>query len=78
MSTPSPSERATLALQNIMWGVTQPFAGAIADRYGAEILRESPHDPLPAARRRKLTLHFARMHVPFMLLMMIRLQLMQP
>lgn len=25
----------TLALQNIMWGVTQPFAGAIADRYGA-------------------------------------------
>ncbi len=32
----------------------------VADRYGAEILRESPHDPLPAARRRKLTLHFAR------------------
>ena len=32
----------------------------IADRYGAEILRESPHDPLPAARRKKLTLHFAR------------------
>lgn len=25
----------TLALQNIMWGVTQPIAGAIADRYGA-------------------------------------------
>jgi predicted MFS family arabinose efflux permease len=23
------------ALQNVVWGVTQPFAGAIADRYGA-------------------------------------------
>ena len=32
----------------------------VADRYGAEILRDAPHDPLPAARRRKLTLHFAR------------------
>jgi len=32
----------------------------VADRYGAEILRDAPHDPLPAARRKKLTLHFAR------------------
>ena len=24
-----------LALQNLLWGVGQPFAGAIADRYGA-------------------------------------------
>lgn len=24
-----------IALQNLMWGVTQPFAGAIADRYGS-------------------------------------------
>ncbi|NIJ42129.1 hypothetical protein FHS78_002422 [Parvibaculum indicum] len=32
----------------------------VADRYGAEILRDSPHDPLSAARRKKLTLHFAR------------------
>jgi MFS family permease len=23
-----------LALQNLMWGIGQPFAGAIADRYG--------------------------------------------
>jgi hypothetical protein len=32
----------------------------VADRYGAEILREGPVTPLPAARRRKLTLHAAR------------------
>ena len=25
----------TIALQNIVWGVSQPFVGAIADRYGA-------------------------------------------
>ena len=25
----------SLALQNLVWGVTQPFAGAFADRYGA-------------------------------------------
>ncbi len=25
----------TLAVQNLMWGITQPIAGAIADRYGA-------------------------------------------
>jgi len=31
-----------------------------ADRYGAEILREGPVTPLPAARRKKLTLHAAR------------------
>src|SRR3984957_13481429 len=24
-----------LAMQNLLWGVAQPFAGAIADRYGA-------------------------------------------
>ena len=24
----------SLALQNLIWGATQPFAGAIADRYG--------------------------------------------
>ena len=24
-----------IALQNLMWGLGQPFAGAIADRYGA-------------------------------------------
>ncbi len=24
-----------IAIQNIMWGISQPFAGAIADRYGA-------------------------------------------
>ena len=32
----------------------------IADRFGAEILREGPHTPLPPARRKKLTLHAAR------------------
>ncbi|MEX1154605.1 MmcB family DNA repair protein [Parvibaculum sp.] len=32
----------------------------VADRYGAEILREGPVTPLPAARRKKLTLHAAR------------------
>src|SRR4029450_13681410 len=25
----------SIALQNIVWGVSQPFVGAIADRYGA-------------------------------------------
>lgn len=24
-----------IALQNLVWGLAQPFAGAIADRYGA-------------------------------------------
>lgn len=32
----------------------------VADRYGAEILREAPVTLLPAARRKKLTLHAAR------------------
>lgn len=32
----------------------------IADRFGAEILRESPHDPLHASRRKALNLRFAR------------------
>ena len=32
----------------------------VADRYGAEILREGPVTLLPAARRKKLTLHAAR------------------
>lgn len=32
----------------------------IADRYGAEVLREGPVTALPAARRKKLTLHAAR------------------
>jgi MFS family permease len=26
--------RAALAVQNLMWGATQPFAGMIADKYG--------------------------------------------
>ena len=25
----------SLALQNIVWGISQPFVGALADRYGA-------------------------------------------
>ena len=25
-----------LAIQNLLWGVGQPFAGAIADRFGAQ------------------------------------------
>ena len=28
----------TIALQNLIWGVSQPFAGLIADRYGAKIV----------------------------------------
>ena len=32
----------------------------VADRYGGEILREACHRPLPAARRKALTLRFAR------------------
>jgi len=32
----------------------------IADRFGAEILREGPASPLAPARRKKLTLHAAR------------------
>ena len=32
----------------------------LADGYGAEILREAPDHPLAAARRRKMTLLFAR------------------
>lgn len=32
----------------------------VADRYGAEILREGPITPLAPARRKKLTLHAAR------------------
>jgi hypothetical protein len=32
----------------------------IADRYGGEIVREARHRPLPAARRKALTLRFAR------------------
>lgn len=32
----------------------------VADRFGAEILREGPMSPLPPARRKKLTLHAAR------------------
>jgi len=32
----------------------------VADRYGAEILREGPTTPLAPARRKKLTLHAAR------------------
>lgn len=32
----------------------------VADRYGAEILREGPVTTLPPARRKKLTLHAAR------------------
>lgn len=32
----------------------------IADRFGAEILRDGPVTPLPVARRKKLTLHAAR------------------
>ena len=25
----------TFAIQNLMWGVTQPFAGGLADKYGS-------------------------------------------
>lgn len=32
----------------------------LADRHDAMILREAPHDPLPAARRKALTLRIAR------------------
>lgn len=32
----------------------------VADQFGAEILRESPEDRLPAARRKAVTLLFAR------------------
>ena len=32
----------------------------IADGFGAAIVRESPHDPLVAARRKAVTLRFAR------------------
>ncbi|MEX0839661.1 MAG: MmcB family DNA repair protein, partial [Parvibaculum sp.] len=32
----------------------------VADRFGAEILREGPATPLAPARRKKLTLHAAR------------------
>jgi hypothetical protein len=32
----------------------------VADQYGAEILRAAPHHPLVAARRKALTLSFAR------------------
>src|SRR5438874_9416644 len=28
----------SIALQNIVWGVSQPFVGAMADRYGARPL----------------------------------------
>src|ERR1700687_2859736 len=27
-----------LAVQNLVWGVTQPFAGMVADKYGAGVL----------------------------------------
>ncbi|HEV7285595.1 MAG TPA: MmcB family DNA repair protein, partial [Kaistia sp.] len=32
----------------------------LADAYGAEILREAPHAPLVAARRKAMTLRFAQ------------------
>ncbi|MFO1237930.1 MAG: MmcB family DNA repair protein [Alphaproteobacteria bacterium] len=39
----------------------------VADRYGAEIVRESPVRPLNAARRKALTLSFARVAAARML-----------
>ena len=39
----------------------------VADRYGAEIIRESPVAPLNAARRKVLTLGFARVAAERML-----------
>lgn len=39
----------------------------VADRYGAEIVRESPIMPLTAARRKVLTLSFARVAAERML-----------
>ena len=42
-------------------GVLPPDTGLIrADAYGGEILRMGPDTPLPAARRKSLTLRFAR------------------
>lgn len=32
----------------------------VADRFGAAIVREAPHSPLAAARRKALTIRFAR------------------
>ncbi len=32
----------------------------VADAYGAEIVREAPHEPMHASRRKALTLRFAR------------------
>ena len=36
-----------LAIQNLLWGVFQPFAGGVADRYGyqARFLPVGPEDP---------------------------------
>src|SRR5204862_5474354 len=34
----------TIALQNIVWGVSQPFVGALADRYGPRA-RADRHRP---------------------------------
>ncbi len=50
-----------LAVGQFVFGAAQPVFGAVADKYGAEILREGAHDAtLPGARRKALTLLFAR------------------
>ena len=52
----------SIALQNIVWGVSQPFVGAIADRYGArpvlivtraDLRRRAAADDLFAQRSRR-------------------------
>ncbi len=38
------------AIQNLLWGLGQPFAGAIADRFGtARVLSAGAHPLLPPA-----------------------------
>lgn len=46
----------------------------IADRYGGEIVRDARHRPLPAARRKALTLRFARAAAGRLIMPMLTLQ----
>ena len=40
-----------IAIQNLVWGMGQPFAGAVADRYGsARVLAAGASSTLPASR----------------------------
>src|SRR3954463_10353129 len=44
-----------IALQNIVWGVSQPLVGALADRYGARPVVAGPRRPYAGrARIRRL------------------------